>query len=153
MCLLKVVVSRDFWHFLLYPTWAPDKHAKMVLLKESLSWRYSRNKWLHSDYHCAELDSALTNTARSHKNKFAEIHNWLTLRGVEFFELATEILLENEKVSKTVFVCLKYMSHQKNALAWSPLKCTAQIFEIFCCLDSIGDLTKLFRYQKFVLLR
>ena len=110
MCLLKVVVSRDFWHFLLYPTWAPDKQAKMVLLKESLSWRYSRNKWLHSDYHCAELDSALTNTARSHKNKFAEIYNWLTLRGVEFFELAIEILLENEKVSTSVFVCLQYMS-------------------------------------------
>ena len=53
---LKVAVSRDFWHFFLWnkPTWAPDKQANMVLLKDSY----------HKDI-CEISGSAQANTVRS----------------------------------------------------------------------------------------
>ena len=43
---LKSAVSRDFSEFFptIQPTWAPDKQAKMVLLKDSFSRKYARNK-------------------------------------------------------------------------------------------------------------
>ena len=47
-----------FWHFLMKLTWAPDKQAKMVLLKDLFSRRYSQ-----------------ANTSRSQKIKYAEIQN------------------------------------------------------------------------------
>ena len=76
----KVAVSRDFCHFLnpwIQPTWVPDKRAKMVLLKNSFSRRYSRNKCLHADLHCA----------KSNFRTFEYLH-------------------ENEPFSKSILACL-----------------------------------------------
>ena len=53
------------------PTWTPDKQAKMVLLKDSFSRRYSWN---------TVSDFAQTNIARS------QTPHRLTMHGVEFFE-------------------------------------------------------------------
>ena len=44
---IKVAVSQDFLTFFIlwiHPTWVPDKQAKMGLLKNSLSQRYSNVK-------------------------------------------------------------------------------------------------------------
>ena len=44
-CLFKGAVSQDFWLILISwieAIWAPDKQAKMVSLKNSFSWIYSR---------------------------------------------------------------------------------------------------------------
>ena len=45
--------------------WPPNKQANMILLKDSFSWRYLRNKWLRADEYCEESDSAQANTGRS----------------------------------------------------------------------------------------
>ena len=60
----EVAVSWDFLAFF-NETNPPDKQAKMVLLKDLFSRRYSQ-----------------ANTSRSQKIKYAEIQNWLALRGV-----------------------------------------------------------------------
>ena len=49
--LLKVAVSGDFWPF--FKNWT---QAKMVFLKDSFLQRYLRNKWLHADLQCTELN-------------------------------------------------------------------------------------------------
>ena len=71
----KIIVEFSFilW---IQPTWASDKLAKMLLLKDLFLQRYSRNKWLRTDWHCTELDSAPTNKVQS------QTLLWLTLRGV-----------------------------------------------------------------------
>ena len=59
--------------------WAPDKQAKMVLLKNLFSRRYPRNQLLCAVLACAESDSLQANTARRRKFKCPQIQNWLTL--------------------------------------------------------------------------
>ena len=76
----KGAVSRDFLSFFISwieAIWAPNKQSKMVLLKNSFSWRYLRNQWLCAVLACAESDSAEANTARS------PTPCRLTLRGVK----------------------------------------------------------------------
>ena len=53
-------------------------------------------------------DSAQAITARSQKITLVEIQNWLTLRGVEFFEVKNRIPVSsrNEFFSKTILACL-----------------------------------------------
>ena len=62
--ILKGQCHEIFWHFL-----APDKQAKMVLLKNLISQRYLRNKKLRAvlvyNTTYPESDSAQANTARS----------------------------------------------------------------------------------------
>ena len=65
------------------------KGTNMVLLKGSFSRRYLQNKWLRGDKHCAELDSAPTNTVRS------QTPLWLTLSGV------INLIFENPKLIYT----------------------------------------------------
>ena len=58
---LKGQCHEIFWHFFISwieAIWAPDKQAKMVLLKNSFSRRYSNLKF-------EKIDSAQANTARS----------------------------------------------------------------------------------------
>ena len=92
-----MAVSQDFLAFFSFMTRThkgSNKHAKMFLLKDSflhrdickISYSALTNKphrvRLLADQHCVDSDSALTNTVRSHKIKFAEIQNRLTLCGV-----------------------------------------------------------------------
>ena len=55
-------MSRDLLAFfsssLIQPIWFPDKQSKMVLLKNSFSWRYSQTTWLWAVWYCLESDSA-----------------------------------------------------------------------------------------------
>ena len=83
--ILKGAVSQDFLPFFISwieAIWAPDEQAKMVLLKNSFSRRYSQKIRLRAVLACAESDSAQANTARSRQLKCPQIRNWLTLRRV-----------------------------------------------------------------------
>ena len=54
---LKGGMSQDFFCIFLFREsgWAPDKQAKMVLLKSSFSRRYSRKIRLHAVLACAKF--------------------------------------------------------------------------------------------------
>ena len=74
-----MAVLQDFYgiFYSMNPTdLGPNKLAKMVLLKDSFLQRYSRNKWLRTDWHYTELDSKPTYKVRS------QTLHWLTLPGV-----------------------------------------------------------------------
>ena len=74
---LKGQCHEIFWHFFISwieAIWAPDKQAKMVLLKSSFSRRNSRKIRLRAVLDCAEskieifANPKLANTARSQTN-------------------------------------------------------------------------------------
>ena len=68
-------MSRDLLAFfsssLIQPIWFPDKQSKMVLLKNSFSWRYSQTTWLWAVWYCLESDSA--HCAQYHTAQCAEL--------------------------------------------------------------------------------
>ena len=64
----KEAVPQDFLFFFISwikPIWVPDKHSKMVSLKNSYSRKYSRKTWLRAVWYCLESDFAQYHTARS----------------------------------------------------------------------------------------
>ena len=80
---IKGAVSRDFCHFFI--SWikaicAPDKQAKMVLLKNLFSRIYSQNQCLCAVLACAELEiemsanPKLANTAQSQTLHIVTLH-------------------------------------------------------------------------------
>ena len=60
----------NFFMSWLEAIWAPNKQAKMVLLKKSFSRRYSRKIRLPAVLACVESDSAQANSARSRHLKY-----------------------------------------------------------------------------------
>ena len=78
-------MSQYFYHLFIswfQGIWAPDKQAKMVLLKTSFSRRYPRNQLLCAVLARAESNSLQANTTQSRKFKCPQIQNWLTLHWV-----------------------------------------------------------------------
>ena len=56
------------------PTWAPDKQAKMVLLQDSFSRKYSRIRWLRADKDCADSNFSNYQFKYIRKNDFLNKH-------------------------------------------------------------------------------
>ena len=118
--MLKEAVLQDFCNFFSWiePIWVNDKQSKKVLLKKSLSWRYSQKTWLRAVWYC----TALSRTLRSAQYYTAPS---LTPRSITLRQVGKKEMSENPKLSNTAWSPTQrtepnyfYFYFQKHIFPW-----------------------------------